>query len=239
MNSKYLGVLLRFRRTFAEVIISEASPHNFHPNFKFSEFEIGHLDMFPHWLQKLMSVAHGNRYIKVTFKTKRGIQGACYFLEGLLVLSVHNLWMKIGIKGIILRTYISMFAHMNVCKLTWASFSWISVSGMSCNSSRSSLVGLGNYGEVIYHQATPETFLKLDPWPHKTVSPINQTRSFQLTSNVHLENALIALLKRWDHRIFIRWKTSLASSATISACSFRIVPMSAAPVPSFGLTKKN
>ena len=40
----YLGVFLRFRRTFAEVIMfGEASAHEFQPNFKLSAFKIGHL----------------------------------------------------------------------------------------------------------------------------------------------------------------------------------------------------
>ena len=43
-HSNYLGVFLKFRRTFAEVItFGEATAHEFQPNFKLSAFEIGHL----------------------------------------------------------------------------------------------------------------------------------------------------------------------------------------------------
>ena len=43
-HSNYLGVFLRFRRTFTEVIkFGEASTHEFQPNFKLSAFEIRHL----------------------------------------------------------------------------------------------------------------------------------------------------------------------------------------------------
>ena len=43
-HSNYLGVFLRFRRAFAEVItFGEASAHEFQPKFKLLAFEIGHL----------------------------------------------------------------------------------------------------------------------------------------------------------------------------------------------------
>ena len=43
-HSNYLVVFLRFRRTFAEVImLGEASAHEFQPNYQLSMFEIGRL----------------------------------------------------------------------------------------------------------------------------------------------------------------------------------------------------